>query len=179
MPDRRLIYSMGKAIWMTEPLETVARLIGELGGDDSGGADRLAVSPDGSRLAFDYLDEVRILDLAADEVFTLPVAETYDFVRVHSPAWSPDGTHLAVKVEGTGVIWDANVNTVPYGADVVITDALGIVPADFGRTRSEDGTTDTELHIVRSRTAMTLGDDDGELEADVFSKKDTLMWWLR
>jgi Tol biopolymer transport system component len=57
---------------------------------------RLALSPDGSRIAYAYNDRLWVRDLANTEGMPLPGTEGAD-----SPAWSPDGSQIAYRVGAT------------------------------------------------------------------------------
>jgi Tol biopolymer transport system component len=57
---------------------------------------RLAMSPDGSRIAFVHNDHLWVRDFAKPDAQMLPGTEGADV-----PAWSPDGTQIAYRVGAT------------------------------------------------------------------------------
>lgn len=151
LPDGRYVYLMGRKLYASAPGESTARLLAtlDLPANDSTGTDvvigqsELAVSPDGTRIAFTWqaprsgntatVDThiyTASLDGSALKKVT-EVADTSDPIAhsFGSPAWSPDGNWLAFALYVSGAtsapVWPAD----PYGgARIVGTTGCDVSP---------------------------------------------------
>lgn len=111
------------------------------------------ISPDGTRLAMIDIGGIKVLDLASGEEARYPVADNAPYVALARPAWSPDGTMLAIERYDESVDAGRVVLVTFDGAEDVLNAASTITEAD------EDGSptlptflADGTLLVVRQRT---------------------------
>ena len=110
------------------------------------------ISPDGTRLAVIDIGGIKVLDLASGEETRYPVADDTPYVTLARPAWSPDGTMLAIERYDESVDRGRVVLVTFDGAQDVLNAASTVAEADDEGTPTfpafaADGT----LLVVRQR----------------------------
>jgi hypothetical protein len=111
------------------------------------------VSPDGTRLAMIDIGGIKVLDLASGEETRYPVADNTPYVALARPAWSPDGTMLAVERYDESVDHGRVVLVTFDGAEDVLNAASTITEADDdGSPTLPTFLADGTLLVVRQRT---------------------------
>jgi Tol biopolymer transport system component len=124
---------------------------------------RLALSPDGTRIAFVHNDQLWVRDLAKTEAQLLPGTEGADV-----PAFSPDGTQIAYRVGATyhriGV--DGGNPTVISSTSLVFSGGAGSWWTEDGRIIFGTGAT-TIMQVSAMggdpSEVMPLADDESDL----------------
>jgi hypothetical protein len=111
------------------------------------------ISPDGTRLAVIDIGGIKVIDLASGEETRYPVADNVAYVALAHPAWSPDGTMLAIERYDESVDQGRVVLVTFDGAEDVLNAASTIAEADDEGTPTLP-TFDAEgtLIVVRQRT---------------------------
>jgi WD40-like Beta Propeller Repeat len=135
-PDGRLLISVGDAIHAVDDALSSAEILAQFAGEEPG---VLAVSPDGTQLAFDLLgaesgdQHVFMMNMDGTGLRQLTTSDSDE----DAPAWSPDGGWLFLRQEVTSfdcpVLWAVppDASMVELGAD----DAQGA----FSVQQFEDG----------------------------------------
>ncbi len=72
---------------------------------------KLAWSPDATRIAYRSGSTVKILDITTQQCITLPGLPEKDIEMVWSISWSPDGKCIAIGHDYTINIWNTDTNT--------------------------------------------------------------------
>ncbi len=127
LPDGRLVMAARNQLFVTNAALDQVNPIAELS-DDIGG---VSVSPDGSRLAFGMVGHVWTMGIDGNGLRRMSSARE----AVHSPAWSPDGRHLALRLEAGC----PEVHVIPAdGERVSVGDAL-VSSSALGLQQIEDG----------------------------------------
>ena len=130
LPDGRLIYSMGRTIFITSPYNTQGTPLKSFSKDE-GIPHQLQVSPDGEQLAFTLLHGVApISGFEKNSVWVMSIDNPSDLHKlatdghisdgnenIRSPVWSPDGKWIMVLRQ------TISANAIPY-------DYLYAVPSD-------------------------------------------------
>jgi hypothetical protein len=151
LPDGRYIYLVGRKLYASTPGASTAELLATLalpansgsGLDDVVGQSDLAVSPDGSRIAFTWLQpragntatvDTHVYTARLDGSELKKITEVDDAAdpvthSFGSPTWSPDGNWLAfglfVSAATSAPVWPAD----PYGgARIVGTTGCDVSP---------------------------------------------------
>jgi Tol biopolymer transport system component len=107
-PDGRLLVSIGDSIQAIDDALSSVELVAQFAGDEPG---VLAVSPDGTQLAFDVLgaesgdQHVFMMNMDGSELRQVTTSDSDE----DAPAWSPDGRWLFLRQEVTSfdcpVLW--------------------------------------------------------------------------
>jgi hypothetical protein len=139
LPGNRLIYSSKKALYITDQTSAKGELWATFN-DDEGTPVQLAVSPDGSRLAFTLksyentaaifgtvwvanLDGSRYVQLAMTPGENDPDQSTDDPI-INYPTWSPDGNWIAV-VDGSIAVYNPPPGLEGSGSTLFIVPSSG------------------------------------------------------
>lgn len=150
LPDGRYVYLVGRKLYASTPNSTNAQLLATLnlpandpGGGDVVGQSEIAVSPDGSRIAFTWTQSRASSNNTVDTHIYIAKIDGSELTRVTevadpsdpiahsfgSPTWSPDGNWLAFGLFVNGAtsapVWPDD----PYGgAKIVGTTGCDVSP---------------------------------------------------
>jgi len=150
LPDNRLIYASGQTLYITQPGSAKGSVLVTFP-DTAGQPGQLAVSPDGSQLAFTLKTHANfiaiygttwVLNLDGSNLRQLtntpgpndPDIKTDDPI-INFPTWSPDGRWIAV-VEGRVVVTGNTGGIAKGGLFIVPSDGDNVMLIDDGTTTS-------------------------------------------
>jgi len=170
LPDNSLVYASEQSLYLTNPNSAQGSFVVEFP-TSAGRPGHLAISPDGTRLAFSlitnpnpYEGSVWVLNLDGSDFVRLAVPPPGMEFRTRFPVWSPDGEQIFL-VDGDGLFQFAYI--VPAdGDDVLLTIDQ---PTEAVRIDS---------FFVRD-TGRFPPDRDPETEVTIFSVFSNGLQWLR
>jgi len=137
------------------------QMLGEFGGDTSGGTDSIVFSPDGEWLA-GYFDGtyqagvVRLWDITSGEV----VADIdTEVIRPHAIAFSPDGQYLAIAGLSDRIeVWQTDTRTLAYtfttGLALHHVYSIAFAPNGYSLVTAGASVPDTESEATTSATSV-------------------------
>jgi len=182
LPDNRLVYSSGQTIYLTG-IESAKGTPFAKFPEENGRPSQLAVSPDGTQLAFTLVTDANsaathgttwIFNLDGSRLVQLTntpdpndPSTTVDDPTINFPTWSPNGQWIAV-VKGVGAL-------APIGSESKVE--LFVVPSDGENvmlTRDEP-TTARPIYSYFNETSEFTDPGEGELSTQ-FDVQGELAW---
>lgn len=118
LPDNRLLYAVGRAMYVTNQTSGQSQQWAAFD-EDEGEPDHLAVSPNGEQLAFTLKTSVTyesihgtvwVANLDASRLVQLATTHEVDDPVINFPMWSPDGKWIAVIEGAVGVMFSPSPN---------------------------------------------------------------------
>ena len=163
LPDGRLIYSIGRSFFFTQPFSTEFESGANLPGSVSDGIIAfLSVSPDGSQVAFTLVSDSTTVSTDGTlwilDVSTLALNKFADVgassgaAMIRRPRWSPDGRWIAALEGGSRGTGSINPG---------VPDNLYVIPADDAGNQTfilsqDDG--ERSAQVIRLRRYLTIED---------------------